>query len=227
MPAEPEPAPSQPSGRATAIGASPSDLDAAPGPLIVVSVGTDHHPFDRLVSWMDAWAGEHPPVSVVIQQGSSRPAERAEGHPLIAHQQLCQLFAAATVVVCHGGPSTVMDARAAGRLPIVLCRDPALGEHIDDHQLRFGTHLARYRLAEVVHDRDQLEATVAAALADPGRYRVAVDTSTVPGVVAFGRVADALIGTRTPLAPPRVGEGAMPGAEHARSEHARSELSPS
>ena len=31
--------------------------------LVVVSVGTDHHPFDRLVEWVDRWAGEHPDVS--------------------------------------------------------------------------------------------------------------------------------------------------------------------
>jgi UDP-N-acetylglucosamine transferase subunit ALG13 len=170
--------------------------------LVVVSVGTDHHPFDRLVAWMDGWAGEHPTVAVVVQRGSSPPTAHASSHQLIAHRQLCQLFSSATVVVCHGGPSTVMDVRAAGRLPIVVPRDPALGEHIDDHQLRFSDHLARHLLGHLARDRSQLVAALDDALADPSGYRVPVVDAAIPGVVAFGLVADDLVGTTTPVSRP-------------------------
>jgi UDP-N-acetylglucosamine transferase subunit ALG13 len=173
----------------------PGDRD-----LVVVSVGTDHHPFDRLVGWMDQWAADNPSVTVIVQRGSSSPTVHAESRRLVGHRQLCDLFAAATVVVCHGGPSTVMDARAAGRLPVVVARDPALGEHVDDHQVRFGQHLARHGLARLALDFRQLEAALAAALADPASYQVPVSPAAVPGVVAFADVADDLIGARTPLA---------------------------
>jgi UDP-N-acetylglucosamine transferase subunit ALG13 len=157
---------------------------------------------------MDGWAGENPPVAVIIQRGSSPPTVHAESHRLIPHLQLCQLFGAATVVVSHGGPSTVMDARAAGRLPIVVPRDPALGEHIDDHQLRFADHLARHRLACLARDRSQLMEALDDALGDPSRYRVPVVAAAIAGVVAFGRVADDLAGTTTPVS--RLAESARP-----------------
>ena len=47
-------------------------LDAAPRPrpLVFVTVGSDHHRFDRLVSWVDAWAAGRD-VDCVIQYGTS------------------------------------------------------------------------------------------------------------------------------------------------------------
>ena len=168
-------------------------------PTIVVSVGTDHHPFDRLVGWMDSWAGEHPDVRVVIQRGSAGETRFAESRPLIPHAELCALFGRATAVVTHGGPSTVMDIRAAGRLPIVFPRDPAHGEHVDDHQMRFGQHLAQHRLAHIVYDHHNLATAIENALADPERYVVAADAEPAPGVIGFGRVVDELLGVVTPI----------------------------
>ncbi len=167
--------------------------------LIVVSVGTDHHPFDRLVVWMDRWAATQPDLKIVIQRGSAGPTTNVESHALIAHDELCDLFASATVVITHGGPSTVMDIRAAGRLPVVFPRDPTLGEHIDDHQVRFGQHLARHNLARIAYTTDELAAALASALDCPEEYRVPIDSSPAPGVIAFGRVVDDLIGAVTPV----------------------------
>jgi hypothetical protein len=100
-------------------------------------------------------------------------------------------------VVTHGGPSTVMDARVAGRLPIVVARHPDLGEHIDSHQVRFSRHLARHCLARVVDELGPLEIELERALADPDRYQVPVEPGAVPGLVAFGMVADRLLATST------------------------------
>lgn len=163
-------------------------------PLVVVSVGTDHHRFDRLVDWMDGWAGHHPDVRVMIQRGEAPGTTHAESAPLIPYDELRALFAQAAVVVSHGGPSTVMDARAAGRVPVVVPRDPAHGEHVDGHQIRFGRHLSRHGLATVATAREELEAAVEAALADPGRFSVPASLADLPGVVAFGRVIDDLLG---------------------------------
>jgi UDP-N-acetylglucosamine transferase subunit ALG13 len=167
--------------------------------LIVVSVGTDHHPFDRLVGWMDDWAGSHPEVRVVIQRGSSGPTAHAESHALISHGELCELFAEARAVVTHGGPSTVMDIRASGRLPIVFPRDPAHGEHVDGHQMRFGQHLARHRLARIAYSGDELANALSSAFESPDDFLVSTDSAPAVGVIAFGRVVDDLIGAVTPV----------------------------
>lgn len=105
--------------------------------LVLVLAGTDHHPFDRLVHWVDAAAARHPEARFVVQHGASRPPAVAEGHEFLPHDLIEELLARASGVVCHGGPGCIMDARAAGHVPICVPRDPALGEHVDGHQLRF------------------------------------------------------------------------------------------
>jgi len=164
--------------------------------LLVVSVGTDHHRFDRLVQAADSWAEAHPDARVVVQYGTSTPPVHAEGYELIPHDRLCLLFAAADVVICHGGPSTVMDARAAGRMPIVMARHPEHGEHVDFHQQEFAEHLHAHQLAHVITDPAALPDQVAAALARPEDFQASTDASALPGVVGFSRVADEALTAR-------------------------------
>ncbi len=67
----------------------------------------------------------------------------------MSHDRLEELLAQATVVVCHGGPGTVTEARDAGHVPLCMPRDPELGEHVDDHQQRFAALDFTYPEAEV------------------------------------------------------------------------------
>ncbi|MDP9185297.1 MAG: glycosyl transferase family 2, partial [Actinomycetota bacterium] len=140
-------------------------------PLILALVGTDHHPFERLVRWVDAWAGTRA-ARVVVQHGSARPPEHAEGVRLLPVAELDELLQVATAVVCHGGPGTIAAVRAAGRLPIVLGRDPARGEHVDDHQLRFAAAAGRAGEVRAVDSEAGLAAALDDALADPGGQRI-------------------------------------------------------
>lgn len=167
---------------------------------VVVSVGTDHHRFDRLIGWIDEWRELHPNVVAVVQAGRSGPS-RHDSRELIPHQELLELFRGATAVVSHGGPSTVMDARMSGRLPIVVARNPARGEHVDDHQMRFAEHLDRHGMAVVVDDRDALFVALDRALADPDAFTVTGDHGNAVGVLSFAGAVDRLIGTRTPIEP--------------------------
>ena len=169
---------------------SPVEVDAAE---IVVSVGTDHHPFDRLVGWIDEWIDGNRGVTVVIQRGSSKESRHGGCRELIAHDELCRLFARATVVVSHGGPATVMDALAAGRLPIVVPRDPELGEHVDAHQLRFAQHLHRNRLAEVATEKDELFDAIDRGVAGHVDFAVDVGARVSDGVVRFADVVDDML----------------------------------
>lgn len=170
-------------------------------PSVIVAVGTDHHPFERLVQWVDAWSAQHPDVAVLVQRGTSGPTESCDSVELLPHPELCDTFAKAVAVVSHGGPSTVMDARMAGRLPIVMARNPRFNEHVDDHQMRFADHLERHGLALVVDEQEALHKALDEALAEPGRFTVPVDATAITGVVEFGRVMDGLLGTATPLVP--------------------------
>ncbi len=109
---------------------------------MVALAGTDHHPYERMVEWVDAAAERRPDVRFLVQHGSTTRAPRvAEGAEFLAHDRLVALLREAAVVVCHGGPGTIMDAREAGHVPLCMPRDPALGEHVDGHQQRFAAHV--------------------------------------------------------------------------------------
>lgn len=161
---------------------------------VVVSVGTDHHRFDRLIGWMDEWRRANLGVTVLIQRGTSAPSELGGCHELIPHADLLRRFAEATAVVSHGGPSTVMDARMSGRFPIVMARNPAYEEHVDDHQMRFADHLKKHGVADVVDTKQGLFDALERAMTNPDAYTVPVSDAAAEGIHEFGRLVDGLMG---------------------------------
>lgn len=170
-------------------------------PLVVLTVGTDTHPFDRLVAWMGRWAAAHPDVEVVGQVGTSThdPAPMA-AEPLLPFPDLVDLVGRAAAVVCHGGPATVADVRATGRTPLVVPRRADLGEHVDDHQVRFSRHLEAVGDAVVIHHLDDLEHHLTRAVAEPSRYRVEPDRLELDAAIRrFADLVDALEPRRRPL----------------------------
>lgn len=104
---------------------------------VLALVGTDHHQFNRLIDWLDEAAVRNPDVRFVVQHGASRAPLVAHGRDYLPYDDVLRLVEEAAVVVCHGGPGTIMDARGVGHVPICVPRDPGLGEHVDGHQQRF------------------------------------------------------------------------------------------
>lgn len=149
-----------------------------PVPLLVLgTVGTDHHPFDRLVTWLDAWYARQDPARVrcVIQTGTSAPARHAESVATLPYEQLADLLRRADAVVCHGGPGTIMECRGVGLRPISVPRRVGLGEHVDDHQAVFTRRVARSGLLEIAETEDTLTAHLDSVLAHPERFRSGAD----------------------------------------------------
>lgn len=139
-----------------------ADLDQRP--LLLVVVGTDHHPFDRLVRWIDAWARVHADVQCVVQYGTSTPPQACLGADYVAHPVLQELAGRARAMVSHGGPGAIMDARRAGLVPVVVPRDPALGEHVDSHQQRFARMVGARNMVRLAETAEELEAALHVAL---------------------------------------------------------------
>ena len=164
--------------------------------FVFVSVGTDHHPFDRLVGWIDDWlpAG----VRCLVQYGTSAPPRRAEGIAYLGHEDLTTLLEQADVVVSHGGPSTITECRRAGRRPIVVPRSPGLGEHVDDHQERFCARMAGKGLITLAPDREAFTALLTRAVAAPEEFRTgpADGGEVAASVERFGRLVGDLMARR-------------------------------
>lgn len=164
-------------------------------PLVVVLLGTDHHPFDRLAQWAVELAAVDG-ADWFVQHGSTALPRALRGAQILPWGILNDLLVSADAVVSHGGPGMIMDARNAGHRPIVVPRDPLLGEHVDNHQQLFTARMAQAGLITSASTRDELRAAVDLALG-AGRCSPA---ATVQGVDVSRRLAtiiDALIiGTR-------------------------------
>lgn len=132
--------------------------------LVVALTGTDHHPFDRMVEWIDEAALRHRDTDFVVQYGAARAPQLAAGYDYLAHDHLQELLEQATVVVCHGGPGTVTEARDAGHVPLCMPRDPRLGEHVDDHQQRFAALVGSVGVVHEIRSRTAFDAELDAAL---------------------------------------------------------------
>jgi UDP-N-acetylglucosamine transferase subunit ALG13 len=164
--------------------------------LVFVTVGTDHHPCDRLCEWADAWVGEgrHPDVPWFVQSGTSRAPAAAPAADYIRYDEMCDYMSRAVAVVCHGGPATIMDARKLGRVPIVVPRSADLGEHVDNHQQRFARRMAELGEIHLAKSQAEMFELVEKAIADPSAFAVSSDGAAIAAAVAkFEELVDGLL----------------------------------
>ena len=107
--------------------------------MIFVTVGTHEQQFDRLVRAVDELK-ENGTLSepVFIQTGYSTYEPKHCGHAaFVSFRQMNKHMTEADVVIAHGGPSSFIEAMAAGKVPVVVPRRGDLGEHVNDHQADF------------------------------------------------------------------------------------------
>lgn len=160
---------------------------------VLVTVGTDFHAFDRLVTWADRWAAANPDSHVVVQYGSSLPPKVAEGCAFFTPKELHQQMDLTDVVVTHGGPATITEARRRHRVPICVPRDPILGEHVDDHQQRFARFVGERGLVRLATS----EAEFVSALSEPSLLIDATDRGAdqaLPeGAATVGNIVSRLV----------------------------------
>ena len=165
-------------------------------PLVFVTVGTDHHPFHRLVAWVDGWFSDQDPTSVrcLVQTGTSRPPGRGEHVEFMSYRDMERTIEAATVVVCHGGPGSIMLCRWLGKRPIVVPRRRDLGEHVDDHQLAFSRRLAANGELELAEDESTFRGLLSGAVA--GRVPLVIPAdghSAMDAVIKFERLLEGVM----------------------------------
>jgi UDP-N-acetylglucosamine transferase subunit ALG13 len=132
-----------------------SERDA---PFVLVTVGTEHYPFDRLITWVDGWRSSprEQELDLVIQYGVSRPPSEGDVHAFMPFPDMLEAIEHAEAVVTHGGTGSIMLTRHAGAIPIVVPRRHDLGEHVDDHQVAFAQRLALRGDCELVESEERL-----------------------------------------------------------------------
>lgn len=99
--------------------------------MIFVTLGTHHQPFQRLLEALT----EFDPEQIVVQYGPGSPppgVRLAEAY--MPFDEMLRNFEAAEGVITHAGVGSILCAKRAGHVPLVVPRQHALGEHVDDHQ---------------------------------------------------------------------------------------------
>lgn len=166
---------------------------------VLVTVGTDHHPFDRLMDWVTQIRESTTGVRFVVQHGTTTPPQGVEAHSTMSPEDLAQVMSACDAVVTHGGPGSIFDARSAGHVPVVVPRESRFGEHVDDHQVRFGTRIASDGAVRLARTQPEFDDAVAAALADGRQSRSSDTDHAVDDAVArFSALVDRLMQQRRP-----------------------------
>lgn len=158
---------------------------------ILVTVGTDYHPFQRLVDWADDFARRHPEHDIFIQYGTARPPRHDQRARLLDHAQLLTEIARADAVICHGGPATITDIRRSGLIPVCVPRDPIRGEHVDHHQTRFAERIAEAGIVKTCLNIYELDDHLRTAL-EVGRESVRSPAEVPAGVRRLGELLGAL-----------------------------------
>jgi UDP-N-acetylglucosamine transferase subunit ALG13 len=129
--------------------------------MIVVTIGTNEQPFDRLIRAARSLERD----DLLVQYGSSREAHgRGEWVEFLTFDELSDKARAASAVVCHAGVGSIMMARRCGHRPIVMARRHHLGEAVDDHQVTLGERLARAGIVTLVEDEIELAAALTAEI---------------------------------------------------------------
>jgi UDP-N-acetylglucosamine transferase subunit ALG13 len=166
-------------------------------PLVLVTVGGDHHPFERLMTWVEnLMLEEGSRLRCVVQYGISTAPLGAETHEYLDHSELLDLMNEARAVVSSGGPSTLLEARRMGHRPIVVPRSSSLGEHVDDHQRAFAARLHKEKVAVRVDTEQEFRVALMAALDAPRVVVNDVQMDTFKAVTRVGDIIDTAVRER-------------------------------
>lgn len=183
---------------------------------VVVSVGSDSHPFHRLVEALDDWLQQTPhEVSATLQFGTSHPPRHPERWEIatafLPFEDLQALMSTADIIITQGGPTGIAEARRYGVRPVVMPRRSDLGEHVDDHQVAFCRQLARVGHIVLAETTAQLYEELKRTSNDPGSLRtslgedpaIRVSVERFSGLVAELKPRSGLFGIGSRLTGPR------------------------
>lgn len=138
---------------------------------------------------------------MTVQHGESPGPATALAIDYLSRADLRAAVERADVVVTHGGPGTVADARASGHKPFAVPRDPTYGEHVDAHQQRFVPWAGERDLVRPCRAPDDLDVAVAdAAAANGSREDIVGLTDPIVTAKRFAQLLERTTGSSMPAA---------------------------
>lgn len=114
--------------------------------MILVTVGTEQYPFDRLMGWIDRLLeNDLIDEEVVVQYGSCTVLPGGSRvYRLLRESEFHRLIDTARVVIAHCGEGTVLLLDTLTTPYLLVPRSERFGEHVDDHQVELARGLASF-----------------------------------------------------------------------------------
>jgi len=159
----------------------PSSVEPRPIKRLVVTVG-GHRAFRRLIERLVQIL---PPDVDALWQTGPTPVEDLgiQARPFLPALELEDAIRNADAVVAHAGCGSALTALKVGRCPVLVPRDPGLGEVVDDHQSDFAGALAERGLALcrttanlTLADLEAAAVRAVVRVADPPPFRLAASS---------------------------------------------------
>ena len=128
--------------------------------MVFVTVGTHEQGFRRLIEKVDNLKKNGViEDDVFIQTGFLKDyvPEFCEYKEFLEHSEMENYCDKARIIITHGGPGSIMIPFGMGKVPIVVPRNPKMGEHVDEHQILFVKKLESLKKIIPVFDIDSLE----------------------------------------------------------------------
>lgn len=113
---------------------------------VFVTLGTQRtYAFGRLLSALRRQLRSD--TEVFVQHGATPLTSGLHGRPFLAPAEFARRVTEADAVVAHAGVGTALMTLQLGRIPVLVPREAAHGEHVDDHQAQIARRLAAMDLA--------------------------------------------------------------------------------
>lgn len=126
--------------------------------MIFVTVGACDLPFNRLVHAVDELVTSGAiEEDVVFQIGHSvAPTSGVQFEQFLPLDRMNDYADQARIIICQGGPGSILLGLARGKVPIVVPRQKQFGEQVDDHQVLFVRKLAEEKKVLAIYDTARL-----------------------------------------------------------------------
>ncbi len=111
--------------------------------MILVTVGTEQYPFNRLMRWMEVLLNHNLiQEELVVQYGNCTvlPAG-AKVYQFVKEEKFQTLIQEARLVIAHCGEGTVLLLDSLDKPYILVPRSHAFKEHVDNHQVEMALAL--------------------------------------------------------------------------------------
>ncbi|KGF72763.1 glucosyl transferase [Neosynechococcus sphagnicola sy1] len=147
--------------------------------MILVTVGTEKFPFNRLMQWTEALINcgflNLEQDEVVVQFGACTILPNGtKTYKVLIESQFQSLIQQARVVISHCGEGTMNLLESCSQPYILVPRSRQFGEHVDDHQVEMAIALAAMGAVVAWSPADLVR-----FLADPYRVKMSHPESSV------------------------------------------------